>query len=53
MNTTWYSHRDKLENARIQEEILLAKDIRKDHPDITWTEALRVARVLLDPIPVL
>lgn len=51
MKPTWYKYRQQSENARIQEEIRTAKKIQKERPDITWTEALRLARVLLDPIP--
>ena len=53
MKPTWYKYRQKAEDARIQEEIRTAKKIQKERSDITWTEALRLARVLLDPIPVL
>ncbi len=53
MNQTWHSHRKNMEDERIQEEIRLAKKIQKDFPDMKWTEALRLARVLLDPIAVI
>lgn len=53
MKPTWYSHRKKTEDARIQDEIRTAKAIQKERPNLTWDEALRLARVLLDPIPVL
>lgn len=53
MKPTWYTHRKKAEGALIREDIRIAKTIQKERPNLTWDEALRLARVLLDPISVL
>jgi hypothetical protein len=51
MNTNFHNLRTKLEDARIQDEIITAKGIRKDHPELTWTEALRLAKQTWDKVP--
>ena len=52
-NTSWYEHRANLEAARINDEVITAKSLRKDRPDITWSEALRLAKQLWDKVPII
>jgi hypothetical protein len=38
---TWLTRRDDAVRERINDEVITAKQIRKDRPEITWTEALK------------
>jgi hypothetical protein len=50
-NTSWYEYRTK--KLRINDEVITAKSLRKDRPDITWSEALRLAKQLWDKVPII
>ena len=47
----WYMRRDDAVRERINDEVITAKQIRKDHPEITWTEALKAAKETWDKVP--
>ncbi len=48
----WRTRRDDAVRERINDEVITAKQIRKDHPEITWTEALKAAKETWDKVPV-
>jgi len=48
----WCMRRDDAVRERINDEVITAKQIRKDHPEITWTEALKAAKETWDKVPV-
>jgi hypothetical protein len=47
----WFTRRDDAVRERINDEVITAKQIRKDHPEITWTEALKAAKETWDKVP--
>ena len=47
----WRTRRDDAVRERINDEVITAKQIRKDHPEITWTEALKAAKETWDKLP--
>ena len=47
----WCMRRDGAVRERINDEVITAKQIRKDHPEITWTEALKAAKETWDKAP--
>ena len=47
----WRTRRDDAVRERINDEVITAKQIRKDHPEITWTEALKAAKETWDKVP--
>ncbi len=47
----WCMRRDDAVRERINDEVITAKQIRKDHPEITWTEALKAAKETWDKVP--
>lgn len=53
MKTSWYQLRKNMEDKRINDEVLTAKKLREDHPELTWTEALRLSKSTWGRIPVL
>lgn len=53
MKTSWYQLRKNMEDKRINDEVLTAKKLRENHPELTWTEALRLSKSTWDRIPVL
>jgi hypothetical protein len=48
----WLMRRDGAVRERINDEVITAKQIRKDRPEITWTEALKAAKETWDKVPV-
>jgi len=53
MKPTWYTHRKVAKEARINFEHRTAKALQKERPNLTWTDALHLARLFLDQDPVL
>ena len=47
----WCMRRDDAVRERINDEVITAKQIRKDHPEITWTEALKAAKETWGKVP--
>ena len=39
---------DQADNARLQAEILEAKNVQKRYPTISWTDCLKLAKQILD-----
>lgn len=44
MNHTFQNQRERAIDAMIQDEVITAKSIQEDNPDISWTECLRLAK---------
>lgn len=44
MKSTFQNRRDQEIDSMIQDEIITAKSIQKEHSDLSWSECLRLAK---------
>jgi len=47
----WHKRWDNAVKERINDEVIAAKQVRKDHPEITWDQALKAAKETWDKVP--
>lgn len=47
----WHKRRDSAVKERINDEVITAKQICKDHPEVTWDQALKAAKEMWDRVP--